>query len=273
MGRFAERPGRERSAASWAARRSGVRSERDLQRLAFAAAVDDDRDPGSWRELPEHVLERVLVIDRLVVDLGHHVVGFDPRPIRWRSGRDIRDQRAHDQAVRRSGRLIELMVGDPQVWPVHVPGLYQLVGDVVGGVAVEGKTQPWTGLRLLDGEADANDLPQGIQQRTTAIARVDLGIRLDCVQDVFGAAWRRRIRHLDGAVQRADHALGHAVLLTEWTADGDRQLADLEGTRVAPTQGRKVLRVDFQHRNVILRAGAHDAGIVLLCLVAQDDLQ
>src|SRR6266550_1641169 len=93
MGRFAERPGRERSAASWAARRSGVRSERDLQRLAFAAAVDDDRDPGSWGELAEHVLEGVLVIDRLVVDLGDHVVGFDPRPIRWRSGRDIRDQR------------------------------------------------------------------------------------------------------------------------------------------------------------------------------------
>ena len=126
-----------------------------------------------------------------------------------------------------------------------MPGLYQLVGDVVGGVAVEGKTQPWTGLRLLDGEADANDLPQGIQQRTTAVARVDLGIRLDCVQDVFGAAWRRRIRHLDGAVQGADHALGHAVLLTEWTADGDRQLADLQGTRIAPAQRRQVLGIDF----------------------------
>src|SRR2546422_8294747 len=154
MGRFAERPGRARSAASWAARRSGVRSERDLQRLAFAATVDGDRHSGSWRELPEHVLERVLVIDRLVVDLGHHVVGFDPGPIRWRSGRDIRHQRAYDQAVGRSGGLIELLVRDPKVWPVHVPGLDQLVGDVVGGVAVERETQPWTGLRLLNGAGD-----------------------------------------------------------------------------------------------------------------------
>src|SRR5438034_990193 len=63
--------------------------------------------------------------------------------------------------------------------------------------------------------------------------------------DVFGAAWRRRIRHLDGAVQGADHALGHAVLLTEWTADGDRQLADLQGTRIAPAQRRQVLGIDF----------------------------
>src|SRR5438876_5230305 len=266
--RLAGRSGRLWTTASWAAPRSGVRSERDLKRLVLAAAIDGDRDPGSRRELPEDVLKRMIVLDHLAVDLGHDVIDFDPGTVRGRSGADVSHQRAHRRAICGSRSLIELLISDPEVWPVHMPRLDQLVRDIVGRVPVEREAQPGSGLRLLDRKVDADDLPRGIQQRTAAVARVDLGIRLDGIQDVFRAACRRWIRHLDGAMQGADHALGQAVLLTEWTADGDRQLADLEGTRVAPTQRRKVLRVDFQDRDVILGAGA-DSGIVLLRLVSE----
>ena len=114
-------------------------------------------------------------------------MGFDPGPVRRRSGTDIRDQRTHHQAIGGGRGLIELLISDPEVGPVHVPRLDQLVRDIVGRVPVEREAQPGAGLRLLDRKVDADDLPRGIQQRTAAVARVDLGIRLDGIQDAFRA--------------------------------------------------------------------------------------
>src|SRR5438552_3564134 len=255
-----------------AAPRSGVCSERNLERLVLAAAVDRDRDPGPRRVLAQHVLQRMRIVNRLAIDLGDDVLDLDPGAVCRRAGRDRRDRGANHEPAGGGGGLIELVVGDAEEGTVDVPGLDQLVGDVPGRVAVQRETEAGAGLRLLDRKVHADDLAGGVQERTTAVAGVDLGVRLDGIEDVFHLAGRG-VGDRDEAVERADDALRDAVLLAERAPDRDGELPNLERVRVAPAQRRQVLRVDLDDRDVVLRAGADDAGIELLRPITQDDLE
>src|SRR5438270_9224356 len=258
--------------ATSAAPRSGVRSERDLERLILAAAVDRDRHLGPGRVLAQHVLQRMRIVDRLAIDLGDDVLDLDPRAVCRRPGRDRGDHGADHEPVGGGGGLIDLVVGDAQEGTVDVSGLDQLVGDVPGGVAIQREAEAWARLRLLDRKVHADDLAAGVQERTTAVARVDLSVRLNGVEDVFHLA-RRGVRDRDEAVERADDALGNAVLLAQRAPDRDGELANLERVRVAPAQRRQFLCVDLDDRDVVLRAGADDAGIEFLRPITQDDLE
>src|SRR3989440_1331081 len=258
--------------ATSAAPGAGVRSERDLERLILAAAVDRDRHLGPGRVLAQHVLQRMRIVDRLAIDLGDDVLDLDPRAVCRRPGRDRGDHGADHEPVGGGGGLIDLVVGDAQEGTVDVPGLDQLFGDAPSGVAIQREAEAGARLRLLDRKVHADDLAAGVQQRTTAVARVDLSVRLNGVEDVFHLA-RRRVRDRDEAVERADDALGNAVLLAQGAPDRDGELANLERVRVAPAQRRQVLRVDLDDRDVVLRAGADDAGIELLRPITQDDLE
>src|SRR6202162_3518576 len=143
---------------SLAVTRSGVGSERDLKRLALAAAGDRDTDLRTGRVLAQDVLQRMRIVDRLVIHLGDDVVDLDPRTIGWRPGRNRRDDGADNQPIGGSGGLVELVVGHAQERPVDVSGLDQLVRDIPGSVAVEGESEPWAGLRLLDRKVHADHL-------------------------------------------------------------------------------------------------------------------
>ena len=74
-------------------------------------------------------------------------------------------------------------------------------------------------------------------------------------------------------MQRADDTLGDAVLLAERAANRDRQLPDLQRAGVSKAQRGQALRIDLQHRDVVVRTRAHHASVVGLRLVAKDDLQ
>src|SRR5438876_10208414 len=212
------------------------------------------------------------IVNRLTIHLGDHVLDLDPRAVCRRPGRDRRDHGADHEPAGRGGGLIDLVVRNAQEGTVDVSGLDQLGGDVPGGVAIQRGTEAEARLRWLDRKVHTDDLAGGVEQRTTAVPRVDLGVRLDGVEDVFHLA-RRGVRDRDEAVERADDTLRHTVLLAEGASDRDGELPDLERIRVAPAQRRQVLRVDFDDRDVVLRAGADDAGIELLRPVAQDDLE
>ena len=214
----------------------------------------------------------MLIVDRLVIHPGDDVVKLDPATVGRRSRRDVGDQGADHQAVGGGGRLIELLVGDAEEWPVDMAGRDQLRGNVARGIAVERKAQAGAGLGLFDGEVDADHLAGGVEQGSAAVARVDLGVGLDRVEDVFGVPGRW-IGNLDGPVDGADHALGHAVLLAEGAADGDRELADLQAVRLAPIERRQILRLDLDHRYIVVRAGTDHPRVVGLVLIAQDHLQ
>lgn len=68
-------------------------------------------------------------------------------------------------------------------------GLNQLIGNVSGGVAIEGETDPRTGGCLLDGEVDAHHLARGVQEGASTIARVDRRIGLDGFEDGRRFIW------------------------------------------------------------------------------------
>src|SRR6267378_1631848 len=257
---------------TWAATRSGVRSERNAERLGLSAAVDRYRNVGARRVLAQDVLERMLIVDRLVVHLGDHVVDLDPGAVCRRPRCDRGDHGADHQSVRRGGSFVELVVGDAQERPVDVTRLDQLIGDIASGVAVQCEAEARTGLGLLDREVHAHYLAGRVQQGASAIAWVDLGVGLNGIEDVFDLPGAR-VRHRYRAVQRTDDTFGHTVLLAKRAPDGDRELSHLERARVGPVEGGQVLRIDLEDRHVIFRTGPDNTGVVLLRLVAQDDLQ
>ena len=74
-------------------------------------------------------------------------------------------------------------------------------------------------------------------------------------------------------MEGTDDPLRNTILLAQRAADRNRELPDPERARVTPAQGRQVLRIDLEHRDVVIRAGADHAGIVLLGPVTQDDLE
>src|SRR5207245_11351914 len=99
------------------------------------------------------------------------------------------------------------------------------------------------GLARRERTVHDDDLAGVVQQRTTAVAGVDLAVRLDGIKDVFHLAGRR-VGDRDEAVERADDAVRDAVLLAERAPDRDGELPNLERVRVGPAQRLRVLRVD-----------------------------
>ena len=78
----------------------------------------------------------------------------------------------------------------------------------------------------------------------------------------------------DLAIQGADHPGGQGLIQSEWIADGEGFLADLEVVR-GPDQDRMELAlgcVDFQHGQVLVRRCSHDSW-PYTCLVAEDYLE
>src|SRR5205807_113484 len=107
----------------------------------------------------------------------------------------------------------------------HAAVLQELRQDVFGHVDRDGEAEPLG--RPDDGRVDADHLTAAVHQRTAGIARVEGGIGLDDVIDEMAGYAAQR------PAEGADHAGRDGGIETEWTADGDDELADADLAGVA----------------------------------------
>ncbi|MCY1234110.1 hypothetical protein D9M72_466820 [compost metagenome] len=102
-----------------------------------------------------------------------------------------------------------------------------------------------------DRGVDADQVAAGVDQGAAGVAGVDRGVGLD---EVFVGVQAQLV-----AAGGADNAHGHGLADTEGVADGERDIADADVVRAAEGDGRQILEVDLQHRQVGLRVAANQA--------------
>src|SRR5262249_34194737 len=116
-----------------------------------------------------------------------------------------------------------------------------------------------------DRRVDPDDLALEIHQGTSGIARVDRRVGLDEVL-VRGNAYV-------GASGGADDSDGHGLVQSEWIADGDGPLTDLERVGISErgdSQGM-LIGLETHEREVCLRISAKDLPPVLALVGKTDD--
>src|SRR5439155_6070513 len=119
-------------------------AERHVDGLLLPVAQDRELHLVAGSEFDHHALQRVLRIDRLVVDLRDDVVHADPRLLPWRARDDLRDHdagRARGQAQLRRLARGKRRVLDADESADDLAVLDELVRDRPNGVARDRKTQ------------------------------------------------------------------------------------------------------------------------------------
>src|SRR5213075_2590809 len=123
---------------------------------------------------------------------------------------------ADDAAMQRHA-----LPGHADVAARHAAVAHQPRGDEDGGVDADGETDA---LRPHDHRGiDADDVAARVDQRPSGVAGIERRVGLDDVLDQAPALGAH------GAPQRADYAGGDGGLEAERVADGDDQLAGLDG--------------------------------------------
>ncbi len=105
-----------------------------------------------------------------------------------------------------------------------------------------------------DGRIDADQLAAQIHQRAAGVAGIDRGVGLDEILIAAG------LRIDVAAAQRTDDSGGNGVLQSEWIADGDHIVADLELARITERHGDQIGLFCLQYRDVGAFVAADDFG-------------
>ena len=122
-------------------------------------------------------------------------------------------------------------------------------------------------LRRKDGRrVDADHLAARRHERSARVARIQRGVGLD---DVVHQASRLPAQR---SAERADHAGGNGMMKPVRVADGDRNLPDPDGTRVAERRERQRRSVDADNGEIGVRILADEIRL-RRAAVGHDDRQ
>lgn len=131
--------------------------------------------------------------------------------------------------------------------------LDQPCGDEFGGVAGDGEADALGG--QYHRRIHADDFATRIHQRAAGISWVQGGVGLDHVVNQPAGLGAH------GTSQRANHTGGDGVLESVRAADGDGDLSDADGIRVAQPRMGEPRGVDANHRQIRFRVFANHGGI------------
>ena len=222
----------------------------------FAVAHDLDRDLVRRLD-PCHLVHRATTIaGRLAINAQNHVpqlqTGFLRRAITENPRHH--NPRATAQAKRFGQFLGQRLHLDPQPAANHLAVLDNRLHDFHGQVDRNRKADALrtTGLGE-DCGVDPGQVAVGIHQRAARVARVDRGIGLD---KVFVVVQAQLV-----APGGADDAHGGGLAHAKRVADRQGDITDAQGVRTTNGDGRQVLQVDLQYREVGFRVAADDPGV------------
>ena len=220
-------------------------------------AVAEDRDDGLFAgtKTIQLLLETRTVVNRVQVDLFDHVADHDARlfsrPILLNASHvhtiDLRHVRLRRQLCRHVRDV------DAQHRALHRAELDEIVDDFADDVHRNGERIARIRARQRDdGRVDAYELADRVHQRAATVARVHRRIRLDeRLHPVLPVIVRHRTAF------RADNARRDRRTEVVGRADGQHPFAQAQVVRIAQRQGRQVLRIDLDQRDVRRRVRAH----------------
>src|ERR1051326_1596881 len=126
----------------------------------------------------------------------------------------------------------------------------QLPGNIVGHV--DGNGEPDVRAQSADERVHADYFAVNVDQRTAAVAGIDLGVGLDVVLV--------RCHAEAGAVFLADHADGHGVIQAVRRTDGNGEFTDADLVGIPKAHGGEILSIHLDHGNVGLVIDALHGG-------------
>src|SRR5262249_13208175 len=145
---------------------------------------------------------------------------------------------------------------------LHVTGLDDLAHDRTS--EIDGHREAVARVvarRALDRAVDADDFTLHVHKRTTRVAGIDRGVRLDEVLNRL----LRLASKLKRTALRADDALRHGEgqVLAERIANREHPLADARRLAVAERRSGQVVRIDLDDGDVRVRIAADDSRLEL----------
>ena len=173
----------------------------------------------------------------LAVDGGDDVAAFQPAFRRRPARIDLRDQSAvRSVEAERIGQIArQALQAGAEPGPPHflAAGLGRR-DDAFHHIDRNGEADADRAARLRENRRiDADQAAFHIDQGAAGIARIDRGVGLDEEAVIGNADF--------GARHRRDDALRHGLADAEGVADGQREVADLDGVGIAQFQHRKSL--------------------------------
>ncbi len=205
-----------------------------------------DAGGGSRVQCGDQARQFVRSIDERAIDLGNHIPGLNTRQCCRVPFKHLVDQHAFVLIYAEFAREIrrQRLQADAQPGSHDLPLCDQLVHHLLGHVGGDRKADP---LRKVDDRRiDADDVPSQIEQRSTRIAGIDRGIRLNKIFvageiDVFSS-------------DSADHAQCHGAIQPKRVADGQHPLSHLHPGRVSEMGGWEgMVCRHFQDRQIGVR--------------------
>src|SRR5438445_4014143 len=214
--------------------------------------------------LGHKVAELSGVLDDPPVELDDHVPALQPGAPGRAVGQYVADQDAlglgHAELF---GEVLgQLLDRHTEVPADDLAPLEQLFHHRPDHVARHGEADPHVAAALAeDGRIDANELAPRVDQRAAGVARIDRRVGLDEVL-VLGDADV-------GAAHRADDPHRHRLVEAKGVADGQHVLTYLKFVGIGPGDGRQVLGLHLNDRDVGLWVGAHHLSLELPLVRAQ----
>src|SRR5262249_10956868 len=181
-------------------------------------------------------LEHAPLGDRLAVDRGDDVTGFEAGLGGRRAVKDLADDDArfagHAKFFGDIG--VQFPDLDTQATTMDLAVGSQRLEDVLGQVAGHGQPDALeAAVARLDGRVDADHLAFQVDQRAAAVARIDGGVGLD---EILVHVHRQTTAALG-----ADDAGRHRAAQAERRTDGQNAVADLHGFAIAQVEVRQFL--------------------------------
>lgn len=142
---------------------------------------------------------------------------------------------------------------DPEYAPAYAPFEDQFPNYKFCQIGGHRKTKPLG--RKNNGGIYTDHISVRIDEGAAAVAGIEGRIGLNDIVDEPSALAAQR------TPQRAHHARGDGILKTEWIADSNGDLPDLQAVAGSERNGRQVVAVHFHHGEVRSRVVAHHAGL------------
>ena len=236
-----------------------------LRVSSCALADDDDVDLLADGGVGHHARQILRLLDVLAVELDHDVAGLDAGRLRRALVLDAGDQRAaRGLDVEAFGDLVgDLLDADAEPAAAKLAELPQLIDHAGHRLRGHRKADADRAAgRRDDQRVDADHFAVEIEQRPAGIAAVDGGVGLDVV--VIGT-------RADIAVARRDDAGGDRAAEAERIADRDHPFAEPQLVGIAELhRDQRLVRLEFQHRQIGLLVDADQLGLELAAVVHDD---
>ena len=212
----------------------------------------------------------VVVVDRAAVVFDDHVFPTDAGPVGRRTGRYAEHERPHRPRHAEAVGVLRrecLVERHPEVGTMHLPVLDELPAHEHHHRDRDREADPLAAAGVAgDGRVEPDHLAANVDQRPTAVARIDGRVGLDEVLEANPSLAEVEVAPALGRDDAQRHRMGEA----EGAADGQHGVADLQRILLGEPGGLQIVGLDVEHRDVGVGVGPGPLGVDLAAVVESE---